>query len=985
MYRKFARVMVSIAALLWLVPFSVLPAQGQSASITVSFQKGVSPASTYSGVIDATLNENTPTTNLGGGSSLLLDGDDPPGSGYDLSPVLRWDVASIPPDSIVESVTISINISNASAGAFPVYALKRPFVEREATWNNARAATPWEVPGANGASDRGAAMLGFIQAGSTGAYQFSLNVDGIAQVQQWINNPAENFGLIVADTGIEDGLGFNSSNHATAANRPILSITYRPGGSGSPTSTHTPTATSTATSIATGTPTSTATSTATVPGSTPENTATHTPTHTVTSTAENPPEPTHTPTTAPSTMPRYVIVFIGDGMGAEHVKAGSYFKTGAAGAFPFEAFPYQGQVTTYPANNTTTDSAATASAIATGVKVNTNVISVALPGDGRELETILEAAMKQGKQAGLVSTSYLTDATPGAFGAHETIRTNTSQIALDYMNQTRPQVLLGGGANGLSPSLAQSAGYQVVTDRSGLLSLSGDEPYVSGQFNGGRLPYEYDGMGSNPHLSDMTATAIDLLDDDPDGFFLMVEGGLIDVAAHSNNLPRVVNEVVEFGNSVQVALDWASGRSDVLILVTADHETGGLTVTKSNGAGQLPSVTWGTTGHTSRNVPIYAYGVNADRVWGTMDNTQIRSVIEGTRPRATPTPGAATATHTATATFTHTATSTATAAATHISTATVTATFTHTPTPTPTEAEQPTATFTPTHTPSRSPTATETRTPTHTPEDTATQTATPTRTATESQPATETATPTPTVTISPTVTTTLTPTRTPTATRTGTATSTAAPTLTPTLTRTPTQASSKTISFQRGVSPSTSYNGVTDTMLSQDRPTTSYGTTNTLTVDGDSPNGTGRDLSALLRWDISSIPPGSVIESATITLTVSGSSTQPYNLYPLMRSWSESAATWNRATTSVNWQAPGATGAQDRGSTVIGSITANRTGAYTITLNSAGIELVQGWVNAPTSNYGMILVNTASSDGLDFRSSNYSTASARPKLVITYR
>ncbi len=333
-----------------------------------------------------------------------------------------------------------------------------------------------------------------------------------------------------------------------------------------------------------------------------------------------------------SNIPRFVILFIGDGMGFEHIKAAGYYKTGGSGAFPFESFPYQGEVTTHSASHERTDSAAGGTAIATGTKVNNGVISIALPGDEAELETILEKASQQGKATGLISTSYLTDATPAAFGAHELNRDNQDEIALDYLYQTRPNVLFGGGGCGLSPDLAQDAGYQVVRDRSEMQALTGSELYVSGQFDWGFMPFEFDGMEEYPHLSEMTATVLDLLDDDPEGFFLMVEGGIIDESSHANDRERMIHEVIEFGNAVQVALDWAEGRDDVLIIVTADHETGGLTVTENNGAGQYPTVTWSTEYHTSKNVPIYAYGKNANRVWGVMDNTEIRDVIEGTRP-----------------------------------------------------------------------------------------------------------------------------------------------------------------------------------------------------------------------------------------------------------------------------------------------------------------------------------------------------------------
>jgi hypothetical protein len=130
----------------------------------------------------------------------------------------------------------------------------------------------------------------------------------------------------------------------------------------------------------------------------------------------------------------------------------------------------------------------------------------------------------------------------------------------------------------------------------------------------------------------MTATALNILDNDPDGFFLMVEGGRIDDACHSNDLTRTIPEVNEFADAVQAAIDWAAGRNDTLIIVAADHETGGLTVTANNGAGALPGVTWDGTGHTATNVPVYAWGVNADLIDGVMDNTNMVDVVKADQP-----------------------------------------------------------------------------------------------------------------------------------------------------------------------------------------------------------------------------------------------------------------------------------------------------------------------------------------------------------------
>lgn len=325
---------------------------------------------------------------------------------------------------------------------------------------------------------------------------------------------------------------------------------------------------------------------------------------------------------ATAAPPKNVIILIGDGMGFEQVKAAGMYKNGTPGTLVFESFPHQGQVTTHSANSSVTDSAAAATAIATGFKVNNDVVSVALPGDGHELQTLLEYFKALGKSVGVVTTTYVTHATPACFGAHETSRSSYSAIAGDYLNQTRPHVIFGGGANGMSVSSALAAGYTVVTDAAAMLALNTEAvSMISGQFGSAELPYEVGWNSNLPHLSQMAETALNILDNDPDGFFLMIEGGLIDWAGHANNLSNNVGETIEFSNTVQKVINWAAGRTDTLIIVTADHETGGLTVLANNGKENYPTVTWSTGGHTGVNVPVYAWGANADLISGTMDNT----------------------------------------------------------------------------------------------------------------------------------------------------------------------------------------------------------------------------------------------------------------------------------------------------------------------------------------------------------------------------
>jgi len=348
-----------------------------------------------------------------------------------------------------------------------------------------------------------------------------------------------------------------------------------------------------------------------------------------------------------SAPPKNVILFIGDGMGFEQVKAAGMYANGTEGALSFESFSHQAQLTTHSADYpTVTDSAAAGTALATGVKVSNGVISMAYPGNASELQTLLEYFKAQHKVTGLVTTTYITHATPAAFGAHEPNRGNYSQIASDYLSQTRPNVLFGGiesNGSGMTALKASAAGYTVVTNRVELQALDTSaytnetNTFVSGQFPGpdGHMPYEDSqsaGYATLPHLSEMTAVALDILDNDADGYFLMVEGGRIDQACHANDIADTVSETVEFAAAVQKAIDWAAGHTDTLIIVTADHETGGLVVKINNGRGNFPQVEWSTNDHTAVNVPIYAWGPNAEKIKGIMDNTVLFELATTTKP-----------------------------------------------------------------------------------------------------------------------------------------------------------------------------------------------------------------------------------------------------------------------------------------------------------------------------------------------------------------
>ena len=245
---------------------------------------------------------------------------------------------------------------------------------------------------------------------------------------------------------------------------------------------------------------------------------------------------------------------------------------------------------------------------------------------------MLEIMSAAGKRTGLVTShTDMADATPAAFGAHAAKRGDDENIADDYLTQTRPNVLFGRTQSDLVAD-APGAGYDLVTT---LVDFNAINPaaftHYAGLFS----------SSEQPTLAAMTTTALDVLGNDPDGFFLLVEHEDTDSGGHASNLSRVVDGVLELNDAVQAAHDWASNAGllgDTLIVVTADHETGGLSVIANNGAGVLPDHSWSTGGHTQTPVPVYATGPNADasRVTGVIDNTDIHYILTSTEPGPNP-------------------------------------------------------------------------------------------------------------------------------------------------------------------------------------------------------------------------------------------------------------------------------------------------------------------------------------------------------------
>ncbi len=189
-------------------------------SITLPFQDGILPDSAYAGTRDTRINSLDPIANYGSTKTLRLDGS-PDGAA-----LLKWDLSGVAPGSTVEAVSLSVHVDNASGDTFEIYKLKRDWVEAGATWNESSPGIGWEIPGVNGASDRGSTVLGTLDASATGPATVLFNVAGVAVVQAWIDNPASNFGIILQNyETATDRLDLDSRNVAAAANRPRLDVT----------------------------------------------------------------------------------------------------------------------------------------------------------------------------------------------------------------------------------------------------------------------------------------------------------------------------------------------------------------------------------------------------------------------------------------------------------------------------------------------------------------------------------------------------------------------------------------------------------------------------------------------------------------------------------------------------------------------------------------------------------------------------------------
>ncbi len=340
---------------------------------------------------------------------------------------------------------------------------------------------------------------------------------------------------------------------------------------------------------------------------------------------------------------------IGDGMGPQQILMGMY---SSQQPLHFMKFKDIGLKTTHSADNLVTDSAYDATAMATGEKTYNKAISVDI--NKKSLKTIMELAKEKGYSIGVVVTSSLTNATPAAFLAHSESRENEYEIAEDII-QIEPDIALGGGLKFFQNRMdgkdlikaLESKNYQIFYDWKeintnnldinrkaiGLFASTGMPPVVSTKVNQNSkyAPYlaenaDINNVRSKEFLPLMTQFAIEYLNKKGKPFILMVEGSQIDFAGHNMDAPYLTEEVLDFDKAIGVAYEFVERSKNTLLVITADHETGGFAITGGkieSGKLIVPETKYLYEKHTSTLIPVFAYGVGSEEFRGIYDNTDI--------------------------------------------------------------------------------------------------------------------------------------------------------------------------------------------------------------------------------------------------------------------------------------------------------------------------------------------------------------------------
>lgn len=329
--------------------------------------------------------------------------------------------------------------------------------------------------------------------------------------------------------------------------------------------------------------------------------------------------------------PKNIILLIGDGMGTTQLSA---YKINN-GQTNFDRFSIAGFSVTCSADNLITDSAAGATALSCGEHTNNGFLSVDV--NDSVLKTAFEYAKDNSLSTGLVVTSKIYNATPAAFCSHVNDRHNSAEIARQLI-ESDVDIFVGGGReefsdttfttgkNGEEVTLreALNESREIITSLDDFLSLE-DAEKTAIFLADNDLPYAEDRDYS---LADLVNKTIEILSSKGKGFFLMVEGSKIDAAGHNNEFTKMMNEIDDFDSAVGAAMDFAESGGETLVVVTADHETGGMSLTYDDIVdAKFIKAQFSTKGHTAQMVPLFAYGPKSERFGGIKENVEIGKLI----------------------------------------------------------------------------------------------------------------------------------------------------------------------------------------------------------------------------------------------------------------------------------------------------------------------------------------------------------------------
>ncbi len=310
--------------------------------------------------------------------------------------------------------------------------------------------------------------------------------------------------------------------------------------------------------------------------------------------------------------PKNIIIMIGDGMGLAQLCAGYALNKKQLNIF--ELAQIIGLCNTSSADNFITDSAAGATAMSTGYKTNNGMISF-LP-DSSSPRTIFEFAKSNQMKTGLVVSCALTHATPACFYSHLYNRELHTDIAADFYNGT-VDIAAGGGFPVFDTAKLRSLGYQVTIGKTTIPTGSKYVSFYDTSFHPAQIS---EGRGS--FLTENTMLSLAKLKNDK-GFMLMVEGSQIDWGGHNNDGDYVVKEMLDFDSCVKRVLDWAKEDGETLVIITADHETGGLGLMGSDSSSTTPKLMFHNTHHSGIMVPVFAFGPGEEKFQGVYENTDI--------------------------------------------------------------------------------------------------------------------------------------------------------------------------------------------------------------------------------------------------------------------------------------------------------------------------------------------------------------------------